>query len=154
MDEMKNIQGVGQGKALRFGSEFVEVIARYVEQNEIERPQDMVVKSIVNKSTNKVYIIQNIDKKMDLNDIAKGKNMSMNDLLSEIESIVSSGTKININYYIDEVVDEDKQDDIYDYFRSAESDSVEEALKELGDEDYSEEEIRLMRIKFISELGN
>jgi ATP-dependent DNA helicase RecQ len=154
MDEMKNIQGVGQGKALRFGGEFVEVIARYVEQNEIERPQDMVVKSIVNKSTNKVYIIQNIDKKMDLNDIAKGKNMSMNDLLSEIESIVSSGTKININYYIDEVVDEDKQDDIYDYFRSAETDSVEEALKELGDEDYSEEEIRLMRIKFISELGN
>lgn len=154
MDEMKNIQGVGQGKALRFGTEFVEVIARYVEQNDIERPQDMVVKSIVNKSTNKVYIIQNIDRKMDLNDIAKGKGMSMHDLLTEIESIVSSGTKININYYIDDVVDEDKQDDIYDYFRTAETDSVEEALKELGDEDYSEEEIRLMRIKFISELGN
>jgi len=154
MDEMKNIQGVGQGKALKFGQEFVDLIARYVEENEIERPMDMVVKSIVNKSTNKVYIIQNIDRKLDLEDIAKAKGMTMNDLLNEIESIVSSGTRININYYIDEHVDEDKQDEVFDYFRSSETDSIEEALKELGDEDYTEEEIRLIRIKFMSEVGN
>jgi ATP-dependent DNA helicase RecQ len=154
MEEMKNIQGVGQGKAMRFGQEFVDVIARYVEDNDIIRPMDMVVKSIVNKSTNKVYIIQNIDRKLDLEDIAKAKGMSMNDLLSELESIVSSGTKINIDYYIDEEIDEDKQDEVFDYFRSAETDSIDAAMKELGEEDYTEEEIRLMRIKFISELGN
>ncbi len=154
MEEMKNIQGVGQGKAMRFGQEFVDVIARYVEDNDIIRPMDMVVKSIVNKSTNKVYIIQNIDRKLDLEDIAKAKGMSMDDLLSELESIVSSGTKINIDYYIDEEIDEDKQDEVFDYFRSAETDSIDAAMKELGEEDYTEEEIRLMRIKFISELGN
>jgi len=114
----------------------------------------MVVKSIVNKSTNKVYIIQNIDRKLDLEDIAKAKGMKMDDLLSEIESIVSSGTRINIDYYINEEIDEDKQDEVYDYFRTAETDSIDSALKELGEEDYTEEEIRLMRIKFISELGN
>jgi ATP-dependent DNA helicase RecQ len=154
MDEMKNIQGVGQGKAIKFGQEFVDVIASYVEENEIIRPMDMVVKSIVNKSTNKVYIIQNIDRKLDLEDIAKAKGMSMDDLLCEIESIVSSGTRINIDYYINEEIDEDKQDEVYDYFRTAETDSIDFALKELGEEDYTEEEIRLMRIKFISELGN
>jgi ATP-dependent DNA helicase RecQ len=154
IDELKNISGVGAGKAQRYGAEIVKLIAQYVEENDIIRPIDMVVKSIVNKSTNKVYIIQNIDKKMDLEDIAKGKNLTMDALLIEIESIIASGTKLNLNYYIDEVIDEDKQDEVFEYFKTAETDSVEQALTELGDEDYSEEEIRLMRIKFISEMGN
>jgi ATP-dependent DNA helicase RecQ len=154
MEEMKNISGVGTGKALKYGKDFVELIAAYVIENDITRPQDMVVKSVVNKSGQKVFIIQNIDKKLPLEDIAKSRNIKMDDLLSEIESIVSSGTKVNLNYYIDQIVDEDKQDEVFEYFKSAESDSIEDALKELGSDDYSEDEIRLMRIKFMSELGN
>lgn len=153
MDEMKNITGVGNGKALRFGKEFIELIAKYVEENDIIRPMDMVVKSVVNKSGLKVHIIQNVDKKLPLEDIARAKGIKVDDIIAEIESIVSSGTKINLDYYIDEEIDEDKQDEIFDYFKEAESDSVDEALKELGG-DFDEKEVRLMRIKFISELGN
>ena len=129
-------------------------IKKYVEENEIDRPQDMLVKSVVNKSGLKVYIIQSIDRKVGLEAIAKGKQISMNDLLNEIETIVLSGTKMNINYYIDEMMDPEKQEEVYEYFKESDSDSVQAALKELGEDDYSEEEVRLMRIKFISEFGN
>ena len=155
IDELKNISGVGHGKASRFGEEMVSLIKKYVEEYEIERPQDMVVKSIVNKSGLKVYIIQNIDRQRSLEDIADARGLDMPALLTEIEAIVNSGTKININYYIDQVVDEDKQEDIYEYFREeAESESIEAALEELGEDEYSEIDIRLVRIKFMSEMGN
>jgi ATP-dependent DNA helicase RecQ len=155
MDELNNITGVGAGKAKKYGKEFIELIKRYVEENEIERPQDMVVKSVVNKSGNKVFIIQSIDKRMDLEDIANAKGLDMKELLSEMEAIVSSGTRINIDYYINENVDEDKLDEVFDYFRNeAKTESIEEALEFLGEEDYSEEELRLIRIKFMSEMGN
>ena len=151
---MQNITGVGVGKAKRYGEEFVELIKKHVEENEIIRPQDMVVKSIVNKSGLKVYIIQGIDRKMSLEDISNSKNIDMNMLLDEIESIVQSGTKLNIDYYINEVLDEEHQEDIFEYFREdAEDESIDAAKEELGD-DYSEDDIRLMRIKFISEIGN
>jgi ATP-dependent DNA helicase RecQ len=153
-DELKNISGVGAGKAAKFGKPFVELIAKYVEENEIERPQDLVVKSPVNKSGLKVYIIQSIDRKVPLDAIAEAKGIEMNDLLNEIESIVHSGTKVNIKYFIDEVVDEDKQEEIYEYIRETEHFDVDEALKELGENDYMAEEIRLMHIKFMSEMGN
>ena len=154
MEEMQNISGVGAGKARKFGQEFLDLIKRYVEEKDIERPQDMVVKSVVNKSGNKVFIIQSIDRKMEFEDIADAKGLTTKELISEIEAIVNSGTRLNIDYYINMVVDEDKQEDIYDYFKEeADTDSVEEAMKELGS-DYTEEEIRLVRIKFISELGN
>jgi len=154
MEEMCNITGVGQGKAQKFGKPFIDLIERYVEENEIERPSDMVVKSIVNKSGLKVYIIQNIDRKLPLEDIAKAKGLSLSDLISEIESIVSSGTKVNITYYLNDILDDDKQQEALEYFRESESDSVQEALGELGEDEYTEEEIRLMRIKFMSEFGN
>jgi ATP-dependent DNA helicase RecQ len=155
IEELHNITGVGAGKAKRFGQEFVELIKAYVEDKDIIRPQDMVVKSVATKSLLKVYIIQSIDRKMDLEDIANAKNLEMDELLNEIEAIVNSGTKINLDYYINQVIDEDKQEEIFDYFRNdAQSESLEEALVALGDEDYTEEEIRLMRIKFLSELGN
>jgi len=154
MDELKNISGVGPGKAVKFGKPFIELIAKYVDENEIDRPMDLVVKSVVNKSGLKVYIIQNIDRKLSLNDIADGKGLSLSDLITELESIVSSGTKIDINYYLNEVIDEDRQGDVFDYFRTAETDSISAALDELQNEEYSEEEIRLMRIKFMSEMAN
>ena len=155
LEELQNISGVGAGKAKRFGQEFIDLIKSYVEDKDIIRPQDMVVKSVANKSLLKVYVIQSIDRKMDLNDIAEAKNLEMNELLNEIEAIVNSGTKINLDYYIDKVVDEDKQDEIFDYFQNeAESESVEDAISALGEGDYTEEEIRLMRIKFMSEMGN
>ena len=155
IDELQHITGVGAGKAKRYGKEFVDLIKAYVEDKEIIRPQDMVVKSVANKSLLKVFIIQSIDRKMDLEDIAEAKSLDMSELLNEIEAIVNSGTKLNIDYYINKVVDEDKQEEIFEYFRDeAETESIEEALAALGEEDYNEEEIRLMRIKFISELGN
>ena len=154
MDELQNITGVGTGKAQRYGKEFIEVIKKYVEEKEIIRPLDMVVKSVVNKSGIKVYIIQSIDMKRSLEDVADAKGMDMPELLSEIEAIVNSGTSLNLDYYIDSVIDEDHQQDIYSYFKEeAESDSLEDAIKELGGE-FEEEEIRLMRIKFLSEMGN
>lgn len=155
IDEMKFITGVGAGKAQRYGKEFIDVIKNYVEEKEIIRAKDMVVKSVVNKSQLKVFIIHSIDRQMPLEDIADSKNMSLADLLNEIEAIVNSGTKLNIDYHINNVVDEDKQEDIFDYFREdAESESLQDALDELGEDHYSEEEVRLMRIKFLSELGN
>ncbi len=154
LDELKQITGVGSGKAERFGRPFVELIARYVEENEIERPMDMVVKSVVNKSGLKVYIIQNIDRKVSLEDVAQAKGIEFDELLHEIESIVASGTKIDIRYYINQVIDLDKQEEIFDYFQTAETDSYMKALQELGEDDYTEEEIRLMRIRFMSEMGN
>ncbi|HEY1038459.1 MAG TPA: DNA helicase RecQ [Bacteroidia bacterium] len=154
MDELTRITGVGSGKAAKFGASIIALIKKYVEENDIDRPQDMLVKSVVNKSGLKVYIIQSIDRKVGLEVIAKGKQISMNDLLSEIETIVLSGTKVNISYYINEMMDPEKQEEVYEYFQESESDSVEAALKELGEDDYSEEEVRLMRIKFISEFGN
>ncbi|MGI5914522.1 MAG: DNA helicase RecQ [Bacteroidales bacterium] len=154
IEELQNISGVGAGKAQRYGKEFVEVIKKYVEEKEIIRPLDMVVKSVVNKSVIKVYIIQSIDMKRSFEDIAEAKGLDMPELLTEIEAIVNSGTRLNIDYYIDEVLDEERQEDIYSYFREeAETDSIEEALKELGGE-FEEEEIRLMRIKFLSDFGN
>ncbi|MFN5224537.1 MAG: DNA helicase RecQ [Bacteroidota bacterium] len=154
LDELKNISGVGPGKAQKFGKPFVDLISKYVEEKEIDRPQDLVVKSVVNKSGLKVYIIQNIDRKISLEDLAEAKGITVGDIISEIESIVSSGTRIDINYYINEVLDEDRQDEVYDYFRTAETDSVEEALDSLGGDEYTEEEIRLMRIRFMSEMAN
>lgn len=155
IEELQNVAGVGPGKASRYGKEFVEIIRKYVEENEIIRPSDMVVKSVVNKSGFKVYIIHSIDRKISLRDIAEAKNMEMSELLDEIESIIHSGTKLDLSYYIDEVMDEDHQQEVYDYFlEEAEDESIEAALKELGEDEYTEEDIRLMRIKFISEVGN
>jgi ATP-dependent DNA helicase RecQ len=154
LDELQNVSGVGAGKAQRYGKEFIEVIKKYVEEKEIIRPLDMVVKSVVNKSGIKVYIIQSIDKKRSLEDIADARGLEMAELFSEIEAIVNSGTRINLDYYINTVIDEERQHDIYSYFREeAESDSLEDAITELGSE-FEEEEIRLMRIKFLSEYGN
>ena len=153
MEELQNIVGVGQGKAGRYGKPFVEMIAQYVEENEIERPLDLVVKSIVNKSGKKVNIIMNIDKKMPLEDIASSQDKELEELITEIEGIVASGTKVNINYYLDEILDEDSQEEIYDYFMEAESDDLGLAEEEF-DGDFSEEELRLMRIKFMSEMAN
>ncbi|NLA23341.1 MAG: DNA helicase RecQ [Bacteroidales bacterium] len=155
MDDLTKIAGVGQGKAQKFGQPFIDLIKRHVEENEIERPQDLIVKSVVNKSTNKVFIIQNIDRKVGLDDIANAQGLDMLELIQEIEAIINSGTKLNIDYFINNVMDPDHIDEIYDYFRyDAESDSIDDALNELGEEDFSEEEVRLVRIKFISEVGN
>jgi len=154
LDELQNISGVGAGKAQRYGTEFVNIIKKYVEEKEIIRPLDMVVKSVVNKSGMKVYIIQSIDMKRPLEDIAEAKGLEMSELLSEVEAIVNSGTRINLDYYINSVIDEERQHDIYSYFREeAESDSLEAAYQELGN-DFEEEEIRLIRMKFLSEMGN
>ncbi|MBN2698635.1 MAG: DNA helicase RecQ [Bacteroidales bacterium] len=154
ISELQNIVGVGTGKAQKYGKEFVELIQKYVTEKEIVRPLDMVVKSVVNKSGVKVFIIQSIDRKIPFEDIAEAKNMDTIDLIKEIEAIVSSGTKINIDYYLAQVMDDDKIEDIYEYFREAESESIEAALAELGEGEYSEEEIRLVRIKFFSDLAN
>ena len=154
IEELQNISGVGVGKAQRYGAGFIEVIKRYVDEKEILRPQDMVVKSVVNKSGMKVYIIKSIDNKRSLDDIADARGLEMSELLTEIETIVNSGTKLDLSYYIDIVIDDDRQEDIYAYFREeAETDSLEDAMNELGD-DYELEEIRLIRIKFLSEMGN
>jgi ATP-dependent DNA helicase RecQ len=154
IEELKNCQGVGEGKARKFGKEFIALIAKYVEENEIDRPTDLVVKSVANKSLNKVYIIQSVDKKIPLDEIADAKNLELEQVYDELEAIVGAGTKINIDYYIRMIIDEDKVDDIYEYFKEeATSDSVNEAMKALGP-DYTEEEVRLIRIKFLSELGN
>ena len=154
IEELKGCQGVGEGKARKFGKEFVELIHKYVDENEISRPDDFVMKSIATKSTNKIYIIQSIDRKMDLEDIASAKDLEMDELMSEIEDIVKFGTKINLDYYINANIDEDVIEEIYNYFKEeAESDSIEDAIKELGP-DYEEMEIRLVRLKFLCEVAN
>lgn len=152
-DELTNIQGVGTGKATRYGAPFLELIKSYVEENDIERPQDLVVKSLINKSVLKVQLIQNIDRKLPLEDIGKAQGKSLDEVLDEIEGIVSSGTRVNINYYIDDILDPDNQEEIYDYFKEAETDDLITAYQEF-DGDYTEEELRLMRIKFMSEMAN
>lgn len=153
IDELQNIPGVGAGKAKRYGQEFIDLIKRHVEENEIERPEDLRVRTVANKSKLKVSIIQSIDMKVALDDIAISKGIDFDELLTEIEAIVNSGTKLDIDYFIESVMDDDRAEDIYEYFRESESDSIDDAIDELGD-DYSEEEIRLVRIKFISEMGN
>ncbi len=153
IEELTNISGVGQGKAEKFGDEFIEVIERYVEENDIERPLDMVVKSVVNKSGLKVYVIQSIDRKMPLEDIAKSKGKDLEDILTEIEHIVQSGTKVDIDYYINEEIDEADQEEVFEYFMETESDDIEDALEEFENA-FSEEEMRLLRIKFMSDVAN
>ncbi|MDR3262546.1 MAG: DNA helicase RecQ [Tannerella sp.] len=153
LEELQNIPGVGAGKAKRYGAEFIAVIRKYVAENEIERPEDMRVRTVANKSKLKVWIVQSIDRKIALDDIAISKGLEFDELLDEIEAIVYSGTRINIDYFINEAMDEDHILDIYAYFRESETDRLEEAIKELGSE-YTEEEIRLIRVKFLSELAN
>lgn len=153
IEELQNIPGVGAGKAQRYGAEFVKVIKSHVEQNDIERPQDLRVRTMPNKSKVKIALIQGIDRKIDLDELAESKGLEFSEMLDELDAIVNSGTKINIDYFLDEILEEDRQDEIMDYFRSCEEDDVEAAIQELGDE-YSDEEIRLMRIKFMSVMGN
>jgi ATP-dependent DNA helicase RecQ len=153
IEELINIHGVGEGKAKKYGKEFVELISRYVEDNDIVRPDDLVVKSTGANSINKLYIIQNIDRKLPLNDIASAKGLTMEALITEMEQIVNSGTKLNIKYWIDEMLDDDQQEEIHDYFMESDSDNIEAALKEF-EGDYDIDELRLMRIKFISEVAN
>lgn len=153
IDELINIPGVGRGKANRYGEEFVKVIRRHVEENEIERPEDLLVRSVPNKSKLKVSIIHGIDRRIPLDELAESKGLEFDELLDEIEVIVYSGTKINIDYFITEIMDEDRQEEIFEYFKESESDDIDVAIKELGG-DFTEEEIRLVRIKFLSELGN
>lgn len=153
LSEMGNVFGVGEGKARKFGKEFIEYIEKYVEENDIIRPEDLIVKQVANKSSHKVYIIQSTDRKLDLEDIAKAKDLSMSELLNEMESIVYQGTKLNINYYVDDILDEDQQEEITDFLMDSESDKMSVLLDEFGD-DYSEEELRIMRIKFISDVAN
>ena len=153
VEEIGKIYGVGEGKAKRYGKEFADFIKKYVEENNIERTQDMVLKQVANKSNHKVFIIQNTDKKIDLEDIARAKNLKMDELLKEMESIVYQGTKLNIDYYIDENIDEDLVEDFMEFMGESESDSMNVLLDEFGD-DLSDEEVRMLRIKFISDVAN
>ncbi len=154
LEELQNIPGVGAGKAKRYGDEFLKLIKEHVRENEIIRPEDLRVRTVANKSKLKVSIIQSIDRKIALDDIALSKGLDIGELLDEIEAIVYSGTKINIDYFLEEVMDSDHVDEIFDYFSTAETDKIEPALDELGENDYSETEVRLVRIKFLSEIGN
>ena len=151
--ELTNVFGVGEGKAKKYGKEFVSLIAKYVEENDIIRPEDLIVKTTGANSALKLFIIQNVDKKLPLPDIAKAKGLSMDEFLKEMEQIVYSGTKLNINYWIDEILDEEQQEELHDYFLDAETDKISVASKEFGG-DYEDDELRLYRIKFISEVGN
>jgi len=153
-NELKSIVGVSEGKANKYGEEFVTLIKKYVDEKEIERPQDFVIKSVAKKSSLKIHIIQSIDRKVDFENLCAAKQMNFDELLTEIEAIINSGTKINIDYYINNVLDEDKQYDIWEYFDQAETDSIEEAVEELGEEDFTSQEIRLMRIRYIAEKGH
>ncbi len=153
IEELSNVHGVGDGKAKKYGKDFVELIARYVDENDIDRPDDLVVKTTGSNSALKLYIIQNVDRKLPLDDIAKAKGMKMKEFIKELEAIVYSGTKLNINYWIDEILDEDQQEEIHDYFMESKTDKIDVAIKEF-DGDYDDEELRLYRIKFISEVAN
>ncbi|MBP5771448.1 MAG: DNA helicase RecQ [Bacteroidaceae bacterium] len=153
IDELKNIPGVGEGKAKRYGKEFCQLIMRHCEENEIERPEDLRIRTVVNKSKNKVSIIQSVDRKVDLAVLANSKGMEFEELLDELEAIVYSGTKLDINYYLNSIMDADQIEDIFEYFRESDTDRLSEALDELEDE-YTEDQIRLVRLKFISEMGN
>ena len=153
LEELQNIQGVGAGKARKFGKAFIELIKKHCEENDIERPADLRVRTVAKKSMLKVKIIQGIDRQVALDDIANAQGLDFQELLDEIEAIVYSGTKINIDYFIEDVMDDDHVDDIYDYFMDSDSDDLDMAMDELGS-DYSEEEVRLVRIKFMSEMAN
>ena len=154
LDELKNIPGVGEGKAHKFGKKIVEFIAKYVDENEIDRPQDTVIKTVANKSKNKVAIIQGVDRKINLEDLAKSKGLSMAELIKEMEAIVYSGTKLNVDYYLRDQYDSYLVDDVFAYFKEAEDDSMKTAMEELPEDEYPEDMIRLVRIKFVSEVGN
>ena len=154
IDDLQNISGVGKGKAMRYGTPFIELIAKYVKDNNIERFDDFVIKSIANRSAGKINLIKNIDKKIPLEEIAKSQGKDLESIISEIENIVNSGTKINIDYHLNDILDDDSQEEIYDYFlEDAESDDIGIAHEEF-DGDYSEDELRLMKIKFMSEMVN
>ncbi len=154
MDELRKIVGVSEGKARKYGKEFIELIKRYVDEKEIERPQDFVVKQVPKRSNLKIYIIQNIDRQVDLENICEAKNLTFDELLSEIESIINSGVKLNLKYYIDRALDEDKFYDIWDYFETADTGSIDDALEELGEDDFTPEEIKLVKLQFIAEKGH
>ena len=154
MDDMLKIAGVSQGKADKFAKPFIELIKKYVEENEIDRPTEVVIKQVANKSRNKVTIIQSIDRKMPLSDIARNVEMTYDELLYELNNIVDAGTKLNINFAIKDKVDEDIIDEIFDYFKSATTDTIETAIRKLQEDDISEEEVLLTRIKFISDIAN
>jgi ATP-dependent DNA helicase RecQ len=153
-NDLAQVNGVGMGKVKKFGGEFIKLIEAYIDEHDIIPASDVVVKSSVNKSKMKIFIIQQIDKKVELEEIAESLNIPFEQLLNEIENICYSGTKLNLDYYIDEILDYDKQDDIFEYFMNAETDSLEEALDDEDNDEYSEEELRLMRIKFMSEYAN
>ena len=153
IDELANIPGVGAGKAKRYGKDFVDLIKLHVEENEIERPEDIRVRSVANKSKLKISIIHSIDRKIDLEELAESKGLEFGELIDELEAIVDAGTKINIDYFLNEIMDEDHELDIIDFFKESQEDDLEGAIQELGDE-FTEEEIRLVRVKFLSEMGN
>ena len=155
IEELQNIPGVGAGKAKRYGEEFVKVIKAHVEENEIERPEDLRVRTVANKSKLKIEIIQAIDRQVALDDLAESKGLDFNELLDEIDTIVYSGTKINIDYFLNEIMDEEHLEEIFEYFKNqAQTDNIGDALRDLGEDEYSEIEIRLVRVKFLSEMGN
>jgi ATP-dependent DNA helicase RecQ len=154
MAELEKISGVSKGKSMRYGKPFLDVIIKYVEENDVTRPDDFVMKSVANKNNNKIFIIQNVDKKIPLETIAKNKDLKIDQLLEEMETIVASGTKLNLDYAIDEMVDEYEQEEIIDYFKSCETSSLQVAQEELADSDFNWEQLKLMRIKFLSEFGN
>ena len=153
--ELQNIPGVGTGKAKRYGQEFVDLIRTHVRENEIERPEDLRVRTVANKSKLKIEIIQAIDRQVALDDLAESKGLDFNELLDEIDTIVYSGTKINIDYFLNEIMDEEHLEEIFEYFKNqAKTDNIGDALNDLGDDEYTEIEIRLVRLKFLSEMGN
>jgi ATP-dependent DNA helicase RecQ len=154
MPELEKISGVSKGKALRYGRQFIDLIAKYVEENDIVRPDDFVMKSVVNRSSNKIFIIQNVDKKIPLETIAKNKDLRIDELLEEMETIVGSGTKLNLDYAIEDMVDEYEQEEIIDYFKGCQTSSLQVAQEELADSNYNWEQLKLMRIKFLCEYGN
>ena len=154
MADLEKISGVSKGKALRYGKPFIELIAEYVEENDIIKPDDFVMKSVLNKNNNKVFIIQNVDKKIPLETIAKTKDLRLDELLEQMETIVASGTKLNLNYAINEMVDEYEQEEIIDYFKSCETSSLQVAQEELAEGNFNWEQLKLMRIKFLCEYGN
>jgi ATP-dependent DNA helicase RecQ len=153
IEELSNVHGVGEGKAKKYGTNFVALIKKYVDQNEIERPDDLVVKSTGSNSANKLYIIQNVDRKLPLTDIADSKGLPMEELIKQMEAIVYSGTKLDISYWVDEILDDDQQEEIHDYFLESETDKIDDAMQEF-DGEYDDEELRVYRIKFISEVAN
>ena len=154
MEELLTIPGVGIAKAKRYGDEFLKIIKEYVDENEIIRPEDLRIRTVAKKSTRKKQIIQAIDRRVDLDDLAESNGMSMEEMLDELEAIVFSGTKIDINYFIQEVVDPDEEEEIYEYFKNADNDNIRKAMEVLGEDDYDEMHVRLVRLKFHCDLGN